>query len=201
MKQAHIWLLAIPILTTLSCGGLFGRGDDSPIQSYTFSPREFTQQAETTSQRILLVSPVQSVGLDSRRMAYSMRPYESNFYAFSQWADTPPRMLEPLLVQAMESSGLFAAVIDVSSSAPADLRLDVDLLVAQHEFHTARSQGRLVLRAQLNDLAENRILATRLFEAARPAPSENAYGGVLAINLALEDLLRTLVTWVGEQLP
>ncbi len=186
------------LVSVTGCGGLFGGGNDEPVQTYMFTPREFQQnEGESGSNAVLLVSPVQSVGHDSQRMAYSMRPYERTFYAFSQWADTPPRMIEPLVVQAMESSGMFRAVIDASSTAEAQIRLDLDLLVLQHEFHTARSQGRMVLRAQLYALETNRILGTRIFEATAPAPTENAYGGVLALNLALEEILRQLVEWTG----
>jgi cholesterol transport system auxiliary component len=163
-----------------------------------FTPRQFVQAAETTSNRVLMVSPVQSIGHDSRHMAYSMRPYERTFYAFNQWADTPPRMIEPLVVQAMEASGQFRAVVDGSSSSPADLRLDLDLLVLQHEFHTERSQGRLVLRGQVTDLTTNTVVGTRLFEASAPSPTENPYGGVLALNVALEQVLVELVNWMAD---
>ena len=193
-------LLGLVVLAQLGCGGLFGRKDREPIQTYMFSPREFAQVGQIDSDLILLVSPVQSVGHDSQHMSYTMRPYERTYYAFARWADTPPRMIEPLVVQAMEASGLFGAVIDTSSSVIADVRLDLDLLVAQHEFHTARSQGRMVIRAQLNDLGTNAILATRVFEEVSPAPAENAYGGVLALNLALENILEDLASWVAAEL-
>lgn len=195
--HVRIGLTLLLGLLLAGCGGLFGGGNDEPVQTYMFSPREFAQNEGEGSNAVLLVSPVQSVGHDSQRMAYSMRPYERTFYAFSQWADTPPRMVEPLVVQAMESSGLFRAVIDASSTAEADLRLDLDLLVLQHEFHTERSQGRMVIRAQLYAIQTNRILGTRIFEATAAAPRENAYGGVLALNLALEEILRQLVVWTG----
>lgn len=180
-----------------ACGGLFGGRNREPVQTYMFSPREFEQIREVDSDLILLVSPVQSVGYDHQNMSYAMRPYERTYYAFSRWADTPPRMIHPIIVQAMEASGMFGAVIDTSSSVVADLRLDVDLQVLQHEFHTDPSQGRLVIRAQINDLESNTILSTRIFQEVAPAPTENPYGGVLALNLALETILGDLVDWVS----
>jgi cholesterol transport system auxiliary component len=182
------------------CGGLFG-GKSEPIQSYMFAPRAFTDTlAATPSERVLLLASVKSIGYDSQQMAYAMRPYERTYYAFSRWADTPPRMLEPVVAQAMEASGLFRAVVDTTSSVPADYRLDLNLLVVQHEFHTARSQGNMVIRAQLNSLATNAIIGTRVFQGTATAPSENPYGGVLAINIVLENILVELVTWVAESI-
>jgi cholesterol transport system auxiliary component len=192
--------LALLLLAVMvaGCGGLFGQKNDEPVQSYMFAPREFRQIGDVDAEVILLVAPVQSVGHDHLQMTYTLRPYERTHYAFSRWADTPPRMVEPLVVQAMEASGLFKAVVDVTSSVPAEYRLDLDLLVLQHEFHTDPSQGRMVIRGQLNHIDGNRIIGTRLFQATAPAPSENAYGGVLAINLALESILADMAAWVHE---
>jgi len=181
-----------------ACGGLFG-GKSQPVQSYMFAPRAFTDAIEASpSDRVLLLASVKSIGYDSQHMAYAMRPYERTFYAYSRWADAPPRMLEPVVAQAMEASGLFRAVVDATSSVPADYRLDLNLLVLQHEFHTARSQGNVVIRAQLNSLATNAIIGTRVFQGTATAPSENPYGGVLAINMVLENILVDLVTWVAD---
>lgn len=201
-RRVVVALAAALLITSVlpACGGLFGGRNREPTQTYMFSPREFEAVRDVDSDLILLVSPVQSVGHDSQHMTYTMRPYERTYYAFSRWADSPPRMIEPLVVQAMEASGLFGAVIDASSSVVADVRLDLDLLVLQHEFHTERSQGRMVMRAQLNDLASNEILSTRVFQSVAPAPSENAYGGVLALNLALENILLEMASWVSDEL-
>jgi cholesterol transport system auxiliary component len=192
--------LAFLAIVALGCAGMFRSKDQQPMQNYVFSPRQFVQSAPTSSHLVLLVSSVQSVGYDARHMAYSMRPYERTFYAFSQWADTPPRLIQPLVVQTMEASGYFRAVIESSSSSPADVRLDLDLLVLQHEYDSTWSQGRMVIRAQLNDLETNGILGTRIFESTAPAPMETPYGGVLALNVTLENILGELVVWVAELL-
>lgn len=197
-------LLATLALCTVATTGLSGcsifGGSDEPILTYMFEPREFDSVDLGETEVVLLVSPVQSVGFDSRSMAYAMRPYERTYYAFSQWADTPGRMIEPLLIQAMESSGLFAAVIDVASTVVADYRLEVDLLVLQHEFQTTPSRGRIAMRAQLTDLVDNRVVATRIFEETAQAPTENPYGGAVALNIGLENILTDMVAWVRDYL-
>ena len=194
-------LLALIGLFTASCGGLFGTRNSEPIQNYMFSPREFRAVAQTESDIVLLISPMQSIGYDSRQMTYTERPYERTYYAYSRWADTPPRMIEPLVVQAMETSGYFGAVVDVASSVVAEVRLELDLLVLDHEFHTQPSEGRIVIRAQLHDLENNRIVGTAIFQSRIVAPTENPYGGALALNLALESVIEQIVTWVGTSIP
>lgn len=202
MKTTRLILALVAIVfITAGCGGLFGPRDRIPVQNYMFSPREFRALAETDSDIVLLVSPMQSIGYDSRQMTYTHRAYERTYYAYSRWADTPPRMIEPLVVQAMEASGYFGAVIDVSSSVVAQVRLEMDLLVLNHEYQTEPSEGRIVIRAQLHDLEHNRIIGTRIFQFAAVAPTENPYGGAMALNLALENILVELTEWVGTSIP
>ncbi|MBN1944430.1 MAG: membrane integrity-associated transporter subunit PqiC [Bradymonadales bacterium] len=194
-----VLLILLPVLAVLqgSCS-LFGSRGKQALQTYIFSPRHVERVADQSANIILLVAPLRSAGYDSRQMTYTQRPYEHTYYAFSQWAESPPRLIEPLLVQAMEASGLFSSVVDVSATVLADIRMDVELLVLQHEYHVVPSQGRIMLRVQLADLRTRTVLGTRLFESVHPAPTDDPYGGVLALNLALEELLSQIILYTEQ---
>lgn len=148
---------------------------------------------------ILLVNvPRARAGFDTPQMAYLLRPYEVMYYANHQWADTPARMLAPLLVRALERTGRWGAVAGIPSPVRGDYRLDTELLAAQQEFFQKPSLFRLALRVQLVSQHEPRILGTREFEAIEPAPSEDAYGGVLAANRAVASVLDQVATWLSD---
>jgi cholesterol transport system auxiliary component len=53
-------------------------------------------------------------------------------------------------------------------------------------------------RLQLVDLKESTIVGTRSFETVEKAPSENAYGGVLAANRAVAGLLDQIMSWLQQ---
>jgi cholesterol transport system auxiliary component len=55
---------------------------------------------------------------------------------------------------------------------------------------------RVALRAQLIDHRRQKVIGTRSFEIFEPAPSEDAYGGVIAANRAATRLLDELAQWV-----
>jgi cholesterol transport system auxiliary component len=142
---------------------------------------------------ILAVNPPTArPGFDTPQMAYVRQPHKLDYYAKNRWVDTPSRMLAPLLVQALEQSGSFRAVVRTTNSVPVDLRLDTELIRLQHDFTTQPSRVQLTLRAQLYDVKGKKVLAVREFDAAETAPSEDAYGGVLAANRALERVLGQL---------
>ena len=146
----------------------------------------------------LLVSPPRpQAGFDTARMAYLRRPHEVSYYAFNQWADTPARMLMGLLAQAMERTDLWRAVVQMPSPVRADYRLDSDNLVLEQQFFSTPSRVRLALRAQLVDIKQQSIIDTRDFEVFEDAPSDDAYGGVIAANRATAKLLEQLAGWVS----
>lgn len=140
------------------------------------------------SDLVLAISmPLSRPGFDTPQMAYQKLPLELEYYATHRWADTPVRMLRPLLVQSLEPA--FRAVMQTPGSA--DLRLDTELIRLQQNFTGQPSQIRLTIRAQLIDMRRKQVIATTLFDEYEDAGND-AYSGVQAANRALERTLSQL---------
>jgi cholesterol transport system auxiliary component len=162
-------------------------------------PRLAPASAARSAGRTLSVSPLTAApGFDSARMVYLQQPHQLAHYAQSEWVDTPAHMLAPLVVAALVDGGAFAAVVAGPSGAAADLRLDLALLRLQHDFTGERSHVRLTLRATLVDTATRRVREQRTIDEAVDAPREDAYGGVLAANLAVARALTRLTAMCAE---
>lgn len=147
---------------------------------------------------VLLVNlPQAQAGFDSSRIIYLMRPNEVSYFATSQWADAPPQMLAPLIVQALDRTGVWKAVVQMPTTVRGDYRLDTEHLALQQEFFRQPSRVRLSLRAQLIELREHRVIGTREFESVEEASSDDAYGGVMAANRAATRLLDHLAAWLA----
>ena len=131
-------------------------------------------------------------GFDTSQMAYVRKPYELNYFLTSRWADAPARMLAPLLVQTMEQTGGFRAVVPAPNAIPADVRLDTELIRLWQDFATHPSRVQLTLRAQLIDVRGQKVLAVKQFDEVENAASDDAYGGVTATNRILQRMLDQL---------
>jgi cholesterol transport system auxiliary component len=147
----------------------------------------------------LIVNPPHAAaGFDSQRIVYVREAHKLEYFAHSEWGDTPSRMLAPLLVGALERSGAFRAVVLTPSAAIGDLRLDTEIIRLQHEFATAPSRVRFTLRAYLVDVKTRRVLAWRELDEVVPAASEDPYGGVVAANRAVQAVLESLAAFCAE---
>lgn len=101
-------------------------------------------------------------------------------------------------ILSAENHAAFGAVVGASGSAWGELRLDTELVRLQHDFQARPSQVVLTLRATLTQDKARRVLAVRQFEARVPSASEDPRGGVQAANLALQQVLTDLSTFLSE---
>jgi len=185
---------AWPILLLVSmllagCAALQPAQVETP-NLYVLEAKPLAKAARAKHDLVLEVGgPHASPGFDTAQMIYVKRPYELDHFAANQWADTPSRMLAPLLVQALEQTGSFKAVVEAPGIVPADVRVDVELVRLQQNFAARPSRVELTLRLQLTDVRAKRVLATRTIDESENAPSDDPYGGVIAANLALQRVL------------
>ena len=195
-----VTIRAFLVIATLLSGCAIGLPGRSPPNVFVLNPEISVKDPAASPRRghagILLVTPLKALaGYDTAQMVYVRRQHEVSYYAANQWVDTPGRMLAPLLVQAMRSTGLWQAVVHAPSTVRPNYRLDCDNFVLEQQFFSNPSRVLIALRAQLIDLQAQKIIAARDFEVFEPAPSDDAYGGVIAANRAAARLLAELAAW------
>lgn len=195
-SRAHCIAIAGLLMTlTAGCGGLIQKPPSQPaFYSLSFAHNNAhsgkpaaTRQSATGEAPTLTVNPPRAAaGFDSQRIIYTRDTYKLDYFAHSEWIDTPARMLMPIIVAAIENNNAFRAVVPTPSAAAGDLRLDTEILRLQHDFTESPSRARFTLRAYVVDSATRRVLATREFDESVAASSEDPYGGVVAANRAAQ---------------
>jgi cholesterol transport system auxiliary component len=200
MKYMFFHVVCAVLVATVS-GCLSPFGETPKVHTYQLSLDNLSNGArvtDTDAPVLLVTIPQAEPGFETSRMVYVKRPYELEYYAVNQWADTPARMFMPLLVQMLGKSSVWRDVVSLPSAVPADYRLDSSRLALQQEFFQQPSRVRLTARLQFVDLKQSSIVGMRTFEVTEPASSENAYGGVLAANRAVAGLLDQIVAWLQQ---
>jgi cholesterol transport system auxiliary component len=188
-------LLLSSVLLLTACTSLPTPQTINP-NTYVLDALPAKPPARTKQNIVLAISTMQArPGFDTAQIAYVQKPYELNYFATSRWIEPPAHLLTPLLVQAMQQSGGFRAVVPAPDVVPADIRLDTELVQLRHNFETRPSRVELTLRATLIDVRGRRVLAVRQFDDAENAASEDAYGGVVAANRLLQRLLGELANY------
>lgn len=187
-------LLSIAVLLS----GCTGLSAPAPVHQTQYLLDAMPEVSASSVKRdaVMVVSATPArPGYDTSRMAYTQRSHELDYYATNRWVAPPARMLEPLLVSALEKTAAFRAVVPASNSLSEDLRLEIELVQLHQDFTMQPSRIELSMRAQLINQHDDRVLAARQFDEVETAASEDARGGAEAANRALKRLLSKLVTF------
>lgn len=201
MISYRIVRVSCVLLVLVTSGCISFRGGSEATHTYQLSlegGQRDVRSADGNSPVIQLNPPQAEPGFETPRMVYLKRPYELEYFAANQWADTPANMFAPLLAQSLNQSGVWRDVVLLPSLVPGDYRLDVYGFALQQEFLQSPSQVRVTARAQLVDLKLSMIVGMQRFETIEPALSENAYGGVVAANRAVAVLLDEIGSWLRQ---
>ncbi|MCF6200975.1 MAG: ABC-type transport auxiliary lipoprotein family protein [Hydrogenimonas sp.] len=130
---------------------------------------------------------------------YIKNGYRRQPYSYSRWYDTVERMFEEKLLNAINISKISDSVAGSYSIADADLLLEISILDFVHDFSRGEtSEGRVVLQATLLQSKDAKVVASKLFEAAAPAPQPNASGGVAALNSASDTVTKEILQWLSS---
>ncbi|MGC3973397.1 MAG: ABC-type transport auxiliary lipoprotein family protein [Nitrospira sp.] len=196
------WLgLVMAAGAATACG--LPRSEVNPIRTFVLMSPDANEGsglpvAQAGGHGVLVVGvPQAAPGFEQPRMAYLRRPSEVSYYAIHVWADTPSRMVMPLVVRSLESSGLWQVVVPMPTGIRGDYQLDLSGLLVQQEFLRQPSRSRVQVRAHLLDVKAQRVMGARNFEALEPAQTEDAYGGVLAANRAVATVLAMMNEWIS----
>lgn len=202
-RRIFSWINLLAGLLLAGCTGLSTPQGSSP-NIYVLDARPAVPKSTVRHDLVLAVNmPQARPGFETAQIAYLQQPHELNYFVNSHWTSTPARMLQPLLLQALEQSAGFRAVVRTASAIPADVRVDIELIRLQHDFTTHPSRVQITLQAQLIDVRGKRVLAVQQFDATENAGSEDAYGGVGAANRLVQRVLGQVtefcVTAAGKQ--
>lgn len=187
-----------------ACSILDASNETQPAFYSLYGARPGTQPAtpapaaRSRAPTLIVNPPHAAAGFDSQRIIYVREPYQLEYFAHSEWVDTPARMIAPSIVTALENTGAFRAVVLTPSAAAGDLRLDVEIVRLQHEFDSSPSRARFTLRAYLVDNDTRQVLAWREFDDAVVAAQADPHGGVMAANSAVQNVMQRLASFCAE---
>ena len=197
-KRINLWGFTIGmILVAAACSPLGPIPSGSVPKIYLLQWEhppgdEPTGQLNPACPTLLLSPPRAAPGYAGAGMAYMEEAHRIDYFAHHRWADSPARMLEPLLIHALETSGSFQAVVQAPTTARFDLRLETELLRLVQVFEPTESRVELAVRISLLDTRQQRVLVSDVLAVSEPAAERTPYGGVIAANQAVARLLEEL---------
>lgn len=206
MNKSRLLLAVLTLLMIGSLSGcaLPGPAKESAQKTYLLQAGELSIKrpaVPSDSCALLRISgPVSSPGFTTSRMAYTNEPRRVDYFAYSEWVDSPAKMLAAMMESQLDHSGLFRAVVKDSPDIRTDYRLDSELHRLLQVVNADESWVVLEMKVKLIAIADHTLLNSRTFEYRETASQANPEAGVAAANRAAQQFLDDLVAFVTESL-
>ena len=134
---------------------------------------------------------------DTDQLVFSRTADTRGLYQFARWTDRPSKRFAELMRARLDSQGVW----NVSAGGGYvrdDWLLDTKLVEFYHDAVSNPGQVRLVLRADLVDIKQRKLLGHRVFEQQVPLTSYDAAGAAQASSLAVSRVLDDLTVWLAS---
>lgn len=141
---------------------------------------------------LLVLQPETRPVINTTQMAYTIKPFQVAYFGRNQWAETPSQMLEPLMVQSLQNTHYFHAVVTPPYTGRYDYMLSTQILQLQQDYVCCPNVVKFTLRAQLTRTVTNQVIATKQFTVVMPIRRRTPYSGVIAANEATAKILAEL---------
>ena len=185
------------------CAQLIAQADKPPNLFWLTPKSTFGEDLMPVSFQLAVDQPYAPAALNNQRIALMNSPIQVQYYARANWTDRVPDMVQGLIVESFENSGMIYSVGRQSSG----LRSTFILLPEVREFQAEYFDGATIptahvrINVKLIKMPDRSIIANESFEATVLADSETMDDIVKAFDLALGKVLKNLVRWtltVGE---
>jgi cholesterol transport system auxiliary component len=167
--------------------------DFGPVQSTANTP---VSASAPRHPAIALPEIEAGAGLDSPALLYRLQYQDAQQlrpYAQARWSVPPAQLVRARLRDALAALG---PVLPLEGSAALALRIELDEF--SHIFSSQdASQGLVRIHASL--LKNEQLIAQTTLLARANAPSQDAAGGVRALTIATDDVVKQVAAWVSGQ--
>lgn len=182
--------------------------DAAPIGSVSMrpeadgdAPKAHDPQATQTPREsdvptLLVLDTTTGSFYDTDQLIFSRSAGTRGQYQFARWTERPGKRFAKLMRDRLDRLGAYQ-VADAGGYVRGDLLLDTELVEFYHDASSEPGQMRLVLRAEMVDLRQRRLLGRKVFEQRVPLASYDAAGAAQASNRAVSSALDELASWLA----
>ena len=207
MNRALV-LAALSLLLT-GCLNLGQKSNTPPVVYYVLTDPALTAEsssprAENANARVesyvptLVVLDTTASGFyNADHLVFGRSAETRGQYQFARWTERPGKRFADLMRARLDRMGGYH-VATPGGHVRGDLLLDTGLVEFYHDASSEPGRVRLVLRADLVDLKQRKLLGRRVFEQQVALTSFDAAGAAQASNLAASQVLDALTAWLAS---
>lgn len=150
-------------------------------------------------QSLKIAQAFSSSSLMSNKMSYGLGSYKQYKFTESEWAQSPNRAISAAVLEYVKSTDLFKNVQISKSRSNNGLLMETNIEEFMQYFSEDEKESFVKVKINLTliDIKASRVLSTKAFDSIVKVDTLNADAGVIALNKALENILKESGEWLS----
>jgi cholesterol transport system auxiliary component len=194
-------LIGVGLVTVWLGGCAFtgiGGGNATP-NTFNLMPYKVSGVASSRRASQITVSAPSSIrALDTDRILVSASGGRISYFADAAWSDRLPRLVHSRLVEALQDSGAFRAVLTSQDRVDGEFAIATEIRAFQIDVDGGSTAANVAIFAKVVDERHGRVIATHEFSARIPANSDDPAAGVAALQDGFNQVTGDLVRWAAS---
>ena len=149
-------------------------------------------------QSLKIAQAFSSSSLMSNKMSYGLGTHKQYKFTESEWAESPNRAISAAVLEYVKSTELFNNVQISKSRSKNGLLMETNIEEFMQYFSEDEKES--FVKAKINltliDVQASKVLATKTFSSRVEVNALNPDDGVIALNRALENILKESGIWL-----
>jgi cholesterol transport system auxiliary component len=192
--------LAVLSLALTACVNFAEKSDRSAMVYYVLedsAPATPVKPIVENAPTLLVLDTTTGGFYDADQLVFSRSAGTRGQYQFARWTERPGKRFADLMRDRLVRQGVWR-VTAAGGYVRGDVLLDTELVELYHDASSEPGQMRLVLRAELVDLKQRKLLGRRVFEQSAPLATFDAAGAAEASSQAVGRALDDLTVWLAN---
>jgi cholesterol transport system auxiliary component len=172
-------------------------GSGGTLTSYDLNSATPTNVRAKALRGVLAIAePKSDASYDSERIVIRTGPDQLAYLSDAQWSEPLPRLVQSRLIESFDNAKLMNSV--GRPGILSDYSLHTDL--RHFEIDVTTNQARVEIAARIVNDKTGRPVAAQSFSATAPAPRTAEGAASQALDEALRDAMRRIVSWTTTKI-
>lgn len=178
----------------------FGGSSEPPATFNLLAAKVTPMPAARLGSQVSVAAPSSIRALDTERILVSAPGGRISYFAEAAWSDRLPRLVQARVVEALQDSGAFRAVLTAQDRVDGDFAIATEIRAFQLDVDAnGSSTASVKIFAKILDERRGRVVTTREFSARVSAAKDNAPASVAALQDCFSRVAGELVRWAATQ--
>jgi cholesterol transport system auxiliary component len=195
-----LWIAIVVLLLLSGCATVHPAIAEYRLSSHMPTLTDSSNSRECANKSLKVAEAFSSSSLMALDINYVHGQNKQFPYSQAQWSISPNHAITAKLLELIRERNLFKSVQVSKSRSKNDLILETNIEDFMQYFSEdlKESHSNVVITLTLIDASNNSVRATQTFSAKVNSKSLDVEGGVVALNLAFEDVLSQIIHWLEK---